>query len=120
MTKIRKLNCWEFNQCQHDPTRPNARECPARTTIGGDGVNEGKNGGRCCWMIAGTCRNEDSTVSEKLTQCLSCEFYKLVEFEEDENFESFRIIDPTPNIAETARDNPQKSDLRAKLPKISY
>jgi len=46
----RKLNCWDFKKCGREPDGENIAECgvcPAATE-GGD------NGGRACWVVAGT------------------------------------------------------------------
>ncbi len=45
-----------------------------------DGVNEGQNGGRFCWAVAGTlCGGEvQGTFAVKAMNCMSCNFYSMV------------------------------------------
>lgn len=43
----KKLNCWEKKNCDK-------LDCPARSETKLDGIHGGKNGGRACWVIAGT------------------------------------------------------------------
>jgi len=82
-----KKNCWEFKNCGRQPGGIKVAElgeCPAATMIVVNGLNSGKNGGRCCWVIAGTlCGGKvQGTFATKLTNCMACEFYKLVGQEE--------------------------------------
>ncbi|GBD98556.1 hypothetical protein BMS3Abin07_00576 [bacterium BMS3Abin07] len=52
-----KRNCWEFKGCGREPGGKNAEGlgvCPAATYERLDGIHRGKNGGRVCWIIAGT------------------------------------------------------------------
>ena len=46
--------------------------------------NNGKNGGRSCWVIAGTlCGGEVQGVfAQKVQNCMTCDFYKIVMTEE--------------------------------------
>ena len=74
------LNCWEHKQCGRQPGGPKIVElgvCPAATDARVDGVNHGRNAGRCCWAVAGTlCKGEKQGVfAEKLINCQSCDFY---------------------------------------------
>lgn len=78
-----KLNCWEFKKCGRQPSGAKVAElgvCPASTAGEVDGIHSGKNGGRCCWVIAGTfCGGKvQGTYSSKLANCMDCDFYKLV------------------------------------------
>jgi len=82
-----KMNCWEFKKCGRQPGGIRADElgvCAASIETKVNGVNNGKNGGRACWPIAGTlCGGSvQGTFAEKLGNCLKCEFYKLVGEEE--------------------------------------
>jgi len=77
-------NCWEFKKCGREPGGAHEHEpgaCPAPTETRVDGVNTGKNGGRTCWMIAGTLCNGkvQGTCAAKLASCLTCEFYQQVQ-----------------------------------------
>ncbi len=53
-----------------------------------DGMNNGDNGGRVCWAVAGTqCpTGATGTFAVKLASCLTCEFYNLVSTEEGFDF----------------------------------
>jgi len=79
----KKTNCWEFMNCGRGPDnfgKKNCSICPATQPSSLDGLNEGKNSGRACWLIAGTfCDNEISgTYAEKINSCRDCAFYKEV------------------------------------------
>ncbi|MGK7873659.1 MAG: two-CW domain-containing protein [Xenococcaceae cyanobacterium] len=79
-----KMNCWEFKKCGREPGGLKARElgvCPAATESRVDGINDGKNGGRCCWAITATlCGGEvqGSFGPKFFAKCRKCEFYRLV------------------------------------------
>jgi hypothetical protein len=82
-----KTNCWETKKCGREPNGANAAElgiCPAATEIRVHGVHDGKNGGRACWMVAGTfCGGRvQGTFAAKLTNCMSCDFYQQLVAEE--------------------------------------
>jgi len=55
-----------------------------------DGINNGKNGGRVCWAIAGTlCGGKVQGVfAEKMAYCAICDFYNKV-LNEEANFEMY-------------------------------
>ena len=51
------VNCWEFKNCGRQPGGPRAAElgvCPASSNVKVNGTNQGRNGGRICWAVAGT------------------------------------------------------------------
>jgi hypothetical protein len=78
-----KNNCWDHFQCGRQPGGEKAREigiCPAASQTILNGFNEGINGGRACWAIAGTlCKGKtQGTYAQKLGDCLRCEFYASV------------------------------------------
>ena len=82
-----KTNCWEFKKCGRQPGGPKVAEfgvCPAAADISSAGVNGGTNGGRLCWAVSGTlCGGKvQGTFAQKLVNCSTCEFYKLVQQEE--------------------------------------
>ena len=88
---MKKLNCWEFKKCGREPKGAKVQEfgvCPATTEKNLDGEHEGKNAGRCCWVLAGTlCKGEvQGTFAQKYKSCVDCEFYKLVKKEEFPHF----------------------------------
>lgn len=77
------VNCWEFKKCGRQPGGAKVGElgvCPASTATQANAIHDGKNGGRCCWVIAGTfCGGKvQGTYSAKLANCMDCDFYKLV------------------------------------------
>ncbi len=88
---LMKRNCWQVMNCGREPGGINAEKqglCKAATNEKADGLNEGKNGGRACWVISGTFCTEktEGTFAIKLESCLQCEFYRLVSVEEGLDF----------------------------------
>ena len=86
------MNCWEFKKCGREPGGANAAElgvCPASTETRLEGCNQGKNGGRLCWLINATlCGNKiQGDLYAKLGKCTKCEFFKKVYEEEGKNFD---------------------------------
>lgn len=82
-----KRNCWEVMCCGREPGGRNAVElgiCPATIQTLLNTVNEGKNGGRCCWAVAGTlCKGQkQGTYAMKITSCVNCDFYRQVHQDE--------------------------------------
>lgn len=91
---MKKLNCWEFKKCGREPggIHSNATDlgiCPATTENRLDGVHDGKNSGRACWVVAGTfCKGEvQGTFAKKLKDCELCDFYQMVKKEEVPRFQ---------------------------------
>jgi len=83
-----KKNCWEVKQCGRQVGGHKVDElgvCPAAIAEEFDGQNDGINGGRKCWRIAGTlCDGEiHGTYARKALDCMQCEFFIMVKFEED-------------------------------------
>jgi hypothetical protein len=92
-----KPNCWEFMRCGREPGGAKVAElgiCPAATETRANGINMGKNGGRCCWALVGTlCGGQiQSSFAMKLNSCLKCEFYQLVVKEERTNLVRTKTI----------------------------
>jgi hypothetical protein len=86
-----KKNCWEFKRCGREPGGENAAAigvCPASTNTKLDGVHDGKNAGRTCWVIAGTmCNGEvQGFFAQKYNDCRICDFYQKVKEEEGKDF----------------------------------
>lgn len=84
------MNCWEFKKCGRESGGFNSKTmgiCPAATESKLDGIHEGKNAGRCCWVIKGTlCDGEQQgDFFTKTAKCLSCDFYKKTWREEQKN-----------------------------------
>jgi len=82
-----KLNCWEFKECGREPGGTNTSElgeCPAAIEGRLDGIHDGSNAGRSCWVVAGTmCGGEiQGTFAKKFDNCQVCNFYKTIKEEE--------------------------------------
>ena len=80
-------NCWEFKKCGREKGGAKISElgiCPASTEARLHRINHGKNGGRACWVVAGTfCKGEIQGVfTSDIAICLVCDFYTLVAKEE--------------------------------------
>ncbi len=87
------MNCWEFKKCGRESGGSKADElgiCPAAIEIKVNRVNGGKNGGRACWVIAGTlCGGKvQGLFANKLANCLECDFYKNVLNEQGKDLQS--------------------------------
>jgi hypothetical protein len=92
-----RMNCWEFFECGREPDGKKVREhgiCPASVKAELDGMNDGENGGRCCWAIAGTfCGGEaQGTYAQKLGNCLKCDFHAFVRGQQHNNYASTKKI----------------------------
>ncbi|ADL50964.1 two-CW domain-containing protein [Clostridium cellulovorans] len=88
-----KQNCWEFKKCGRHVGGEKVKElgvCPAANNKVTDEINNGSNGGRICWAIAGTlCGGKvQGSYADKQISCMSCDFFKKVKNEEAEEFES--------------------------------
>lgn len=84
-------NCWEIKKCGRQPGGDNVSRlgvCPAVDESVYDGVNGGKNAGRCCWKVAGTmCEGKVHGIyAKKLPTCLKCDFFKQVQDEQSRMF----------------------------------
>jgi hypothetical protein len=82
-------NCWEHKKCGREPHGSKVNElgiCPAATCKTTDKLKNGKNGGRCCWAVVGTlCGGKvQGSFAEKMTNCMNCDFFKIVWKEEHE------------------------------------
>ncbi len=87
-----RKNCWEFKKCGREPGGAHSHElgvCPAATETRLDGVHHGKNGGRACWVVAGTmCRGEvRGKFAQTFETCLICDFHNKVKREEKGNYQ---------------------------------
>ncbi len=86
-----KLNCWEFTRCGRQPQGLHVHDlgvCPAPLEQKLDGVHDGVNSGRACWVVAGTlCRGKtQGTFAQKFKDCKQCDFYLTVQKEEQMDF----------------------------------
>ncbi|MHA2009465.1 MAG: two-CW domain-containing protein [Promethearchaeota archaeon] len=86
-----KKNCWEVMKCGRedvDHSIDGLGLCPTVEEVKLDGIHDGKNGGRSCWMVAGTyCGGLiQGTYAQKHKSCILCDFYKLVRKDEGLDF----------------------------------
>ena len=88
---MEKMNCWEFKKCGREPGGRNEvamGACPAARERRLDGVHEGRQGGRACWVVAGSmCEGRiQGTFAQKFETCSKCDFYQTVRGEERGGF----------------------------------
>ncbi|SRR6266540_201741 len=88
---MKQLNCWEFMKCGRERGGHNEAElgtCPAVTATEMNGANGGSNGGRACWVVAGTfcCGKTQGMYVYKQLHCDKCEFFKTVKAEEKDTY----------------------------------
>ena len=77
------LNCWEFMHCGREPGGVRADDlgvCPAAADGRMDGVNAGRNGGRICWVVAGTFGKGrlQCLYADPAHPCDTCDFFRTV------------------------------------------
>lgn len=87
-----KLNCWEFMECGREAGGAKVSElgeCPVTTEKKLDGIHDGSNAGRACWVVAGTmCSGEiEGTFAKKFDDCEVCDFYMNVKEEEGVDYQ---------------------------------
>ena len=92
-----KSNCWEMKKCGRQLGGEKTGDlgiCPAASDSTVDGVNNGNNGGRICWAIAGTfCGGKvQGDFAQKSVSCMSCEVFKNIKSEE--GLENFVLLKP--------------------------
>jgi len=69
--------------CGREPGGEKANElgvCPAADSPAFEGLYQGKNAGRACWLVAGTFCNSrtQGSFAKKRTSCKSCRFYQQI------------------------------------------
>lgn len=89
--RLTKLNCWEFKKCGRQPQGSHVHDkglCPAAVEDALDGIHEGTNAGRACWVVSGTlCMGVvQGTFAQKFKNCEACDFYQKVRQEEFPDF----------------------------------
>lgn len=82
-----KQNCWELKKCGREPGGEKTADfgvCPAASDTSSNGINDGTNGGRLCWAVAGTfCGGKvQGDFAQKSVSCMSCEVFKQIKAEE--------------------------------------
>ena len=84
----RKLNCWEFKNCGREKGGLMVGvlgECPVASGMKFDGVNDGIAAGRACWEVSSCGGRLSSDQIGQSRACHTCEFYRRVLHEEEEN-----------------------------------
>ena len=68
--------------------------CPAASDTSYHGLNGGRNGGRICWAVAGTCcgGKVQGSFAEKRSSCVDCEFFRKVQQEQKESHPSTKFL----------------------------
>ncbi len=84
---MQKKNCWEYMKCGRCPgghAVSGAGVCPACVRDELNGIHDGINAGRACWVIDDSlCPDALKTLSsEKFSGCWKCSFFHLVRHEE--------------------------------------
>lgn len=100
MEQEEKYNCWYFMKCGREPSGALVHQfgvCPASTEQRLDGVHDGKNAGRACWVVAGSYSEQKSfhcVFARIYKDCRKCEFYTLAMEEEGHTFiESEKLVE---------------------------
>lgn len=88
---MKKQNCWEYKKCGREQEGAKVAElgvCTAAIETKANGINNGFNAGRACWAVAGTlCGGKiQGEYAAKMQNCLACEFYTVVQDEEDDDY----------------------------------
>jgi len=80
---MKRLNCWEFMNCDRGP-KSKDNPCPVAREITANGLNNGINGGRLCWVIIDSLDLRNIKCSERhdSSSCFVCEFRYRVLTEE--------------------------------------
>ena len=94
---MNKKNCWEYKKCGREPKGVKVHDlgvCPATIEERLDGTHEGKNGGRACWVVAGSmCGGQvQGTFAKKYGDCVICDFFQLVKKEEGKDFKFSSLL----------------------------
>ncbi len=92
-----KLNCWKFKQCGRKQDGPNVSDlglCLATEEERLDGMHDGTNAGRACWIVSSTfCkRGGTGTFAKKFKNCELCDFYWEVKKEEHPRFSLSAVL----------------------------
>lgn len=93
----KRINCWEFKKCERQPGGKKVEDfgvCPAAADASFNGINSGKNAGRICWAVAGTCcgGKVQGTFAEKRRSCTTCDFYIHVQEQEGTSLANQKLL----------------------------
>ena len=87
---MKQRNCWEIKVCGREPGGHNAKKlgvCPAALPNKYDGVNNGKCGGRFCWIVNGTVgKTTADKYAKHLWECIECDTLRQIKIDEKRNF----------------------------------
>jgi hypothetical protein len=85
---MQKMNCWEFKKCGRE-TASSGPVCPAARETRLDSIHGGRNAGRACWVVSGTCcqGEEQGSFAKKSATCEKCDFQARVREEEGARFQ---------------------------------
>jgi len=77
-------NCWQFKKCGREPGGKDALQsgiCPVALETEADGLHNGENGGRCCWVLTDSAcqENPHDLCLETIRKCRECDFYLFIE-----------------------------------------
>jgi hypothetical protein len=89
---MQKVNCWDFRKCGEKSDGTSAgqpKPCDVAAEEKCDQINHGRNGGRVCWFIRQK-RAERKDKGFAMMCCSQCDFYKMVEKEEGDNFFAYQ------------------------------
>ncbi|MCI5219061.1 MAG: hypothetical protein D3914_07680 [Candidatus Electrothrix sp. LOE2] len=78
-----RINCWEFKKCGREPGGRNIEKygcCSVPVSIEYDGMNNGKNGGRSCWILRESACEKIMRACrvDEIKECRQCHFHTYV------------------------------------------
>lgn len=93
----RRMNCWEFNKCGRQEGGEHVHDlgiCPSAIETRLDGIHNGMNAGRACWVVSGTlCKGTvQGTFAQKFKSCIACDFYRHVRKAEHPDFKLTPVL----------------------------
>ena len=109
-----KLNCWEFKNCGREPGGALADQlgvCPTALELRRDGDNGGIAAGRVCWTVPLEKHSGQSLKCCSDKACLTCVFYKRVQFEEQPDKERRRRLTIIAKRAESAQPAAESTEV---------
>ena len=75
-----RMNCWEFKQCGREPGGRNVEKygrCSVPVSVEHNGMNNGKNGGRSCWILREAACEKIMRACrvDEIKECRQCRFH---------------------------------------------
>ncbi|XCN75156.1 MAG: two-CW domain-containing protein [Candidatus Electrothrix aestuarii] len=75
-----RMNCWEFKQCGREPGGSNIEKygsCSVPVSVEHNGINNGKNGGRSCWILREAACEKIMRACrvDEIKECRQCRFH---------------------------------------------